>query len=117
MIHLHSFHEREIAISITPYQGLKLNDIVGHMNAYYIAISITPYQGLKQNTSMDDARLPQNCNFYYSLLGIETLDGNQTADSTQIAISITPYQGLKQICRKGNRICHALQFLLLPIRD
>ncbi len=33
----------------------------------------------------------ENCNFYYSLLGIETSEFCQMAEFTKIAISITPY--------------------------
>ena len=62
----------------------------------FIAISLTPYQGLKPFRGCGSGSWGSDCNFTYSLLGIETgeLDAT-TIMQPDIAISLTPYQGLK----------------------
>ena len=63
-----------------------------------IAISLTPYQGLKPAPCLSLGVSSSYCNFTYSLLGIETASINSSAKGTdEIAISLTPYQGLKRL--------------------
>ena len=84
----------EIAISLTPYQGLKQNHRVETPSKLVIAISLTPYQGLKPIREA------------LAEIGIE------------IAISLTPYQGLKPHAQSPiTVVVSGLQFHLLPIRD
>ena len=93
----------EIAISLTPYQGLKHRLMDRQIRQKPIAISLTPYQGLKLASTRLYYCLP-DCNFTYSLLGIETFSINQQKSKPkpgEIAISLTPYQGLKQTRIRG----------------
>ncbi len=65
--------QQPIAISLTPYQGLKLLGLDCIQLPSIIAISLTPYQGLKPRWEKYLTLHSVNCNFINSLSGIETV--------------------------------------------
>ncbi len=108
-----------IAISITPYQGLKHFVASKVKFSITIAISITPYQGLKRDIDEKYRMYYDYCNFYYSLLGIETLFN--ISEAILRGLHCNFYYSLLGIETVSLKVVllksFSLQFLLLPIRD
>ncbi len=58
-----------------------------------------------------------HCNFYYSLLGIETIRQKAEAISWKLQFLLLPIRDWNFDVRLGKEQATTLQFLLLPIRD
>ena len=87
-------HQVDIAISLTPYQGLKPKTIeLAKKKIGNIAISLTPYQGLKLLIRW--------------LLLVKWL---------VIAISLTPYQGLKHLQKLIHKLLSPIAISLTPYK-
>ncbi len=63
--------------------------------------------------------MSQYCNFYYSLLGIETIgaSGNPPDPNAELQFLLLPIRDWNNLVTFAKLLPGLLQFLLLPIRD
>ncbi len=86
---------------------------LGDCNFYYSLLGIETWQARL------DLLFHSDCNFYYSLLGIETRGLEVSGIQEPLQFLLLPIRDWNRISRqRRSTLCECeLQFLLLPIRD